>query len=282
MSTVSTKNFGQFLHERGLLDGAQLLHVLEQQKAASATLGDLAVASGALDPSAMLAIRNEQLRNGMDFGSAAVSLELLSEQQVAELDAQFEGKRTLMSRLLSENGYVDPTRLAQAEFEYFEDSMVRTLRLKLTLEQARHPRIAEISASVLQRLYERVMGSPLELGICGTVLPKSGGDRVWSQALHVGDETFSLAMQMTEGDALAVAAVVLGIELDEFDELAEDAVSEFLNIVIGHICGNLPASDDVRADPPKVTSAEEFGLASAETVVLECDGDEIVFHFALP
>ena len=135
---------------------------------------------------------------------------------------------------------------------------------------------------MLPRLYERVMGSPLEMSVSGATLPSTGGGRVWSQALHVEGETFTLAMQMPDADALSLAQVVLGIEVDDFDELAEDAVSEFLNIVIGHICGNLAVSGGVRADPPQVNSREEFRAGPSEAVVLECDGEEITFHFALP
>ena len=32
----------------------------------------------------------------------------------------------------------------------------------------------------------------------------------------------------------------------------------------------------------QVTPIEEFQLDSTEAVVLECDGDDIAFHFALP
>ena len=238
---MNTKSFGQFLHERGLIDGRQLLDVLEQQGRGDAV---------------------------------AVAVE--------DMDAPAAGRRALMSRLLIEGGHERQRDLAVAELEYAEQSMVRSLQLKLTLEHARSSRIAEIGSSVLQGLYKRVMGSSLELGVSGTDLPRSGGGRVWSQAVHIGDETYTLAMQMTDRDALGLAAVVLGIQLTEFDELAEDAVSEFLNIVIGHICGNLSASDGVRADPPRVTSIEEFNSGSSEAVVLECDGDDIVFHFALP
>jgi len=279
---MNTKSFSQFLHENGVIDGDQFLEVLEQGRSAVATLGDVAVAAGVIQPEVLATIRTEQLQRSVDFGTAAVSLGVLSEQQVEELQAQLGSARMLMSELLIANGYVDPARLAQAEQEYAEAARSRHLRLKLTLGQAGRPQITELSASVLQQLYERVMGSPLELAVCGSELPEWGGDRVWSQALHIGSETFTLAMQVTAEHALAIAVVVLGIQLEEFDELAEDAVSEFLNIVIGHICANLAAADRIRADPPKVTATADFDLGSAEAVVLECDGDDISFHFALP
>ena len=62
MHTLNTKSFSQFLHEKGMIDGDQLLQVLEQKKAASATLGDVAVDSGVLDQAAVASVRSEQLK----------------------------------------------------------------------------------------------------------------------------------------------------------------------------------------------------------------------------
>ena len=72
MHTVNTKRFGQFLHERGMIDGAQLLHLFEQQKATQQTLGEAAIDSCMLSSSAMASIRNEQLRQDVGFGPAAI------------------------------------------------------------------------------------------------------------------------------------------------------------------------------------------------------------------
>ena len=282
MISLHTRNFGQFLHERGLIDGGQLLDVLEQQRAASTTLGEVALDTGVLDDTDLSAIRSEQLRRNADFGSAAVALGLLREEQVVQLQDQLGGKQLLMTRLLVDSGYMSPRDVARAELEYHEESMIRTLQLNVTLEQSSCPRIAEVSASVLQRLFARVMGSPLEMRIIGTAWPEFGGARVWSQDVHVGGQSFTLAIQMTDEHAARIAAIVLDLGVKLTDDLVQDAVSEFLDILTGHISANLDADGGVTAEPPRVTSITRAASRSADAVVLECDGGDIVFHFALP
>lgn len=277
---MNTKLFGQFLLEKGYLDRNQLLHALKEQHSVNLRLGELAVATGLLSVADVDTIHFRQMCNDEPFGEAAIALGLLTRAQVVELLHRQTADRKLLGQILLAFGYVDEPTLHRALGEYAGQRAGEEAALRQVFADSGCADVAGTALSVMARVFRRTVGSRLSfhsLAVGRSVLP---GDPVWSQAIDLGEDRYVLGLQAAEADACVLAAAVLDMEVDELDELASDAVAEFLNIVTGHVCGNLDASGaDLRASPPTVQDAAAFLLDVHPDVVLRCDAGHVTFNY---
>ena len=282
---MNTKLFAQYLLERGLIDRDQMLEVIEEQRAVNAGTGDLAVTIGLLTEEDLQAIRAEQLRNDEPFGRTALSLGLLTQKQLDRLKShQRSSKKMLLSEILVARGYVDPDRLMATEQEFEKEDVVQSGKLEKLLAGAEHGEVVTVALSVLERLYRRVMGDSLRIQDAPTNPPLDGNERLWTQRIHADGASHVMALQMHESSALKISDVVLGAKILRLDALAEDAISEFLNIVVGHVCGRLNQRfDGVQAanTPPRLTCGAELMRDYPDAIVVRCDSGDVRFHFAV-
>lgn len=281
---MNTKLFAQYLLERGLIDREQMLEVIEEQQAVNAGAGEMAVTMGLLTPDDLQVIRAEQLRNDEPFGRTALSLDLLTQKQLDRLKAHERSKRKmLLSEILVARGYVDPDRLMATEQEFEQEDMIQSGKLEKLLAHADHGDVAAVALSVLERLYRRVMGDSLRIQDAPTRPPIDGNERLWTQQIQADGAVHVMALQMHESSALKISDVVLGAKVLRLDALAEDAISEFLNIVVGHVCGRLNQRfEGVQAanSPPRLTCGAELMRDYPDAIVLRCDSGDVRFHFA--
>ena len=277
---MNTKLFGQYLLERGVVDREQLLQALQEQQAADANMGDLAVAIGLLAVGDLHAIRLEQLRKDESFERAAQSLGLLTPSQCLELKDRQRSRKVLLSQILLSRGYADFDQLILAEYDYNQASIARSRELENLLARANYGEVASVAVSVLERVYPRLLGDTLRIQNATPEHPIQKGARAWTQQLVADSMVHVMGLQMDEASAVRIAEVVLGGALEGFDELAEDAVSEFLNIVLGHVCGNLNSTPGgVQTLPPRVMSGLELLRDYRDVIVLRCDSGDVQFHF---
>ena len=73
----------------------------------------------------------------------------------------------------------------------------------------------------------------------------------WCQEIKNGEDKYLLEIYADERTAALIATNMLGFEITKIDELTIDAVSEFLNMAVGHVCSKLrPVGDGVSTQPP--------------------------------
>ncbi|MBN1268243.1 MAG: chemotaxis protein CheX [Kiritimatiellae bacterium] len=71
----------------------------------------------------------------------------------------------------------------------------------------------------------------------------------------IGTPSFTFAMLLSEAHALSVASAIMGEAARALDEVALDAVSEFLNMAVGNACRRLSMTGRKFAmEPPSVTT----------------------------
>lgn len=279
---MNTKLFGQFLLEKGYVSREQLLHGLAEQRACSRTLGDLAVATGMLTIHDVDAIHLRQHTANEPFSQAAVTLGLLTEEQLAQLLHPQSAERLLLGQILLSFGYLTQQTLYEALAAHVTEREVDDSELLKHFRQSTLVDVGAACVSVLRSVFKKTMSAPVSFQPIPAVKAVSAGQTVWSQAITHGEDRFALALQFSNVEAMAVAEAVLGMPVESFDELAEDAVGEFLNILTGHVCGNLDGSRGrVSAEPPAAHRPDAYLRGAAPDIALLCTSDEMQFTYLL-
>jgi hypothetical protein len=279
---LNTKLFGQLLLEKGYVTREQLLTGLREQRRATSTLGDLAVAIGMLSVHEVDAIRLRQRSRSQSFGQAAVNLGLLTERQVADLLDPNSAERMLLGQILVAYGYLDEDRLQVALKAH---SGERGKGEPAPLSPVRKPDLSEIGltcVSVMGSMYRKTTGTPVS---CLSVPPAkavSSDQHVWSQAISQGEEPFILGLQINEEGACSIARAFLRMPMDAFDDLVQDSVGEFLNLVTGHVCGTL-GGPRVSLSPsaPAVQRPEDFLAKASPGLAVLCTGEGVRFTYII-
>lgn len=277
---MSTKLFGQFLLEKGYVTREQLLHGLAEQRRVAGTLGDLAVAVGMISVEQLESIHRRQESAGEPFSMAAVRLGLLTEPQIAKLLHPQSAERLLLGQILLAFRYLDRKSLDEALRAHATEKGEDDFTLVRAFRQSGLVEIGPICTSVMKSVFRESLGGPLSYQAIPSVKAVSAGQAVWSQGISQGPERFILALQAAGGEACVIARSILGTPVKECDELARDAVGEFLNLVTGHVCANLrDARSSAWATPPLVHRPETFLAGARPGVALLCTSDEIQFTY---
>jgi CheY-specific phosphatase CheX len=249
---MAAKFFGQFLLENGLIDSTQLLEALEYQRASNPVLGELAVARGWLAPAQAARINERQRAEDRPFGVLAEEMGLLDAAQVAELLDEQKRKRKLFGEILVERGVVTRAQLddALAAHHADRDDAARSLELGL----AGHPLadVANTAISACSRLFPRLLKSQCQFSSLldtGNSVPRCD---VLAQVRIDAARPLMVAAGCNQATAITIACGFLGIPAEECDaELAQDALGEFVNVLMGYIVKDvLPEDMDYRASPP--------------------------------
>lgn len=277
---MSTKLFGQFLLEKGYVTREQLLHGLAEQRAVTGTLGDLAVAVGMITMEQLEAIHRRQDSAGEPFSMAAVRLGHLSEPQIAQLLHPQSAERLLLGQILLAFGYLDKATLQDALKAHTTERDEDDFALMRAFRQSGLVEVGPTCTSVLRGVFKQSFGGGLSFQAIPPVKAVSAGQAVWSQGISQGEDRFILGLQMPADEARVVAGAVLGTAVKEFDDLARDAVGEFLNLVTGHVCANLRSTRvSTWATPPLVHRPETFLSGARPGVALLCTSEEIQFTY---
>jgi hypothetical protein len=113
--------FGEFLMEKGLVNDADLISALDQQQQSKMPLGQMAIEKGYMDSRALfkvLTAQRKKNRDKNDFGSLALEMGVLNQQQVNELIGLQNASRELLGDILVEKGILPPDKLVQILREY--------------------------------------------------------------------------------------------------------------------------------------------------------------------
>lgn len=257
---MAAKFLGQFLLEQGLIDRQQLLDALEAQRRSNPVLGELAQSIGMLDYIQAARINERQRREDKRFGDVAQEMGLLTAGQVDVLLEQQKRQRKLFGDILVEHGALSREQLDQAlEAQRVDrDEALQSLALGATYHAAGKPMTAaiEVCARLFPRLlktrcqFSSLVRSSDELAACEVTA------RIKVRARH----PLWVGLAADRKVAVAIASAFMSLPEEECDEaLAEDALGELVNVLMGYIVKDaFSEAHDYRVTPP------EFGVAATQ------------------
>jgi hypothetical protein len=231
---VSVKFFGQFLIEQGEIDAGQLREALERMQSRNRSLGDLAVAEGLLAPRDAERINAAQREVDRAFGELAVSMGLLSAEEVVEkLLARQREQRLPLGEALVELGHLSVTRLGALLDRFKVDqSPYHTGQIPLPSELA-GLRQAPLILDLLPRFCLRVARLHVKLG-------PARAQQIDPALLHRaalavrGPQRLELGLAADGEIGAALASGISGVAREALDPgLLVDGLGEFLNVLAG-------------------------------------------------
>lgn len=236
---MAVKFFGQFLVEHDAITGESLLHAIELQERTNLKLGEMAVALGFITQQDIEAAHAAQLSKDMKLGDLLVELGFISTDQLEDVISRQKATHLYIGEALVKVGALTPEKLEQHLESFKADQapyVVNHVELPDWLN-ATSP-TWEMTVDLTYKMITRVIGILFRPGRFVETSALSSNHMIAAMDLS-GDLNARYLLSVSTGIQKAIARALLKEEdVDgESEEILEDTVMEFVNI----ICGNVVA-----------------------------------------
>lgn len=234
---MAVKFFGQFLVEKGLITREQLLAALELQKATNLKFGEMALKMGLLTEEQIIRVHNAQHSDDQRFGDIAVRIGLLTEAQAQQVLVRQQDTYLYLGAALVQVRALDETALARHLEAFKLDQEPFVVEAVEIPPEIPHAKVWEAAADLTYKMLTRLANLPYRKEQCALVQEVPANDIIARMELS-GSLQATYLFSASQGVRAAIARTMLREEVDDSpDELLDDAVMEFVNVV----CGNLAA-----------------------------------------
>lgn len=233
--------FGNYLLEKNLIKPEELKMVLEEQKSVKVKLGILAIDAGYMNAGQVDKIHQLQTAKDKKFGELAIEAGYLTDSQLTELLNAQKKSNSLLGQVLLEKGLFSLEQYETVLSQYRVDSQLSSDELK-ALENNDVTQIAEIFLKTLADEQDQIPRQYFELFLrnivrfiddeirmeTATTVEAYRYDYLVTQGT-VGEHCFFSGFAATEAVLAQFAAIYAEEQLSEMNELAIDALGEFMN-----------------------------------------------------
>jgi CheY-specific phosphatase CheX len=261
---MAVKFFGQFLLEQRAVGQENLLKAIELQETTNLKFGATALAMGLISLTAFERVHDAQRLEDLKFGDMAIKLGILTEEQVNQVLIRQKNNHLYIGEALVRIGALSSEELKHYLDAFKEDQAPYVVDRIVVPAGLPHPQVWEICADLTFKLLLRVAGlstRPSVSQISDTL------DPVFLVAVmpFKGTVQGRYALGVTEATRLAIAKAILKEDSvdGESEEVLNDTVLEFVNIVCGNIAAKaaqLGVSFEI--DPPYTHFATAGPLAA--------------------
>lgn len=234
--------FGHYLLNRSLLTHEELSKALDIQKSVHVKFGVIAVDKGFLTSAQVDEVHEKQKQMDKRFGEIAVELGYLTEAQVEELISHQKQSHLYLAQALVDLNLMNMEQFSAALMDYkkayslsddqFED--IRNGNVDTLIDHILINQDAEVKdkysayLSLFAKNMIRFIDDQVYLELADEEAIEQGN---WLIHQKIdGDAPLFTAFNLPEDALLHIASVYAEEEITEVDELAKDAVSEFLNL----------------------------------------------------
>ena len=252
---MSNKFFGQFLLEKGVISKTQLLTAIDLQKASHFSLGQIAINKGYLTPEDAKRINFEQQRTDERFGALAVSMGLLKGKQVSELFITQQNSRKFFGEVLVEQEIVSKLMLIEYLEEHADLKKQSTLRLDGAIYSHQHGKLIADTINTAVRLFSRIVKIQVQVSdLIMEDVKVEEGQLAFSQSAEL-PEPIKIGFIMKKELIVTVANNFLDMDVSDNPAVYQDAVCEFLNIILGNSLAGHGESALTELAPPEINEA---------------------------
>lgn len=249
---MSNKFFGQYLLELGIINKHELLLAIDLQKASHLSLGEIAINKGYLTQGEATAINLEQQRTDERFGSLAVSMGHLISKQVSELFIMQQNLRKFFGEVLVEQNIVSKPVLLEHLEAHADLKRKSTLKLDSAVYAHKHGKFIADAISVAVRLFLRVAKTNIQVSNISTEdVDIKSVELAFSQETHIPDP-IKAGFIMEQALIQEVANHFLNFDIGNNPEVSQDAVCEFLNIILGNALASHCKEGVTSLSPPVI------------------------------
>lgn len=253
------KFFGQFLLERGAISREMLLSAMADRREITKPLCSLAIEKKCFSPEQLDELDEERRRTGRKFMTLAALRGAVTFGQLEMLNECPCESWQYLGEALANAGHL---RLVQLDRLYDEFGKERQRTQIVPIPELELARVArkEVVLPVLKITVDLFLHYARQLVRIVAVdrvrdLPEAT-THVFTQKV-LGHAAFCYVLALPAELALALAEFLVQEEFENVNETALDAVSEFLNIVVGNVCTQLGGdSSTSMTDPPQVMTRD--------------------------
>lgn len=233
--------FGSYLLEKKILKPEELRQVLAEQKAVKVKLGVLAIEAGLMNAAQVEQVHKLQAVKDRKFGELAIEAAYLNEDQLAMLLQAQKKSNVLLGQALIEKGLFSFEKYEDVLLQYRQDTGLSAAEIQ-ALKNSDLEKIAEIFLKDLPEEDKALIRDYFELFLKNIVRFVTGDFRL-EEAREITSYQYDYLVTQKIGDNFrlfsgfaATEAILAGFaslytqeELTALDEMARDALVEFLN-----------------------------------------------------
>ncbi len=235
--------FGEFLIERWVITREQLLEALELQEYRNLKFGSLAVRKGYLTEEDVKVINDYQRNEDMRFGDIAVMLGLLSPDQAQEIITYQKNNYLYLGEALLELGHVTEDVMDRELSIFREEQAPYGLDDLMAQGEIIGEELVPICLELTGKMFLRMVGIGLKIG--EGIFNAAGQQEPSFYHLSVsvplkGNIPINFVLSVSDDLAIIIASRLLGEDIkNEPQEVIEDSVKEFCNVVCGNVVAKL-------------------------------------------
>jgi hypothetical protein len=235
--------FGEFLIERWVITREQLLEALELQEYRNLKFGSLAVRKGYLTEEEVKVVNEYQRKEDMRFGDIAVMLGLLTPDQAQEIITYQKNNYLYLGEALLELGHVTEDVMDRELSIFREEQAPYGLDDLMAPGEILGEELVPICLELTSKMFSRMVGIGLKIGegILNTASRQDTGVYHLSVSMPMkGKVLIHFVLSVSDDLAMMMAASLLGEDIaSEPQEVIEDSVKEFCNVVCGNVVAKL-------------------------------------------
>ncbi|WP_432822838.1 chemotaxis protein CheX [Trichloromonas sp.] len=280
---MAVKFFGQFLLEKGAVGNKDLLKAIELQGTTNLKFGATALSMGLLSVDAFERIHDAQRIEDLMFGDMAVKLGILSEEQVKQVLTRQKNNHLYIGEALVRIGALNSEDLKKYLDAFKEDQAPYVVDRILIPPGVPNTNVWEIVADLTFKMLIRVGGLSARPGMCQITDGLDPSDLVAVMPFK-GSVSGRYLLNVSTNIRKELAKAILKEDNvdNEPQEVLDDTVMEFINIV----CGNVAAKAaqlglTFEIDPPYLVTGQAGRLMVGEGEaallfpVYAADGDTV-------
>ncbi len=259
---MAVKFFGQFLVGQGVVTSEALLHAIELQERTNLKVGEMALAMGYLTADDIERAHTAQQTKDLNFGDMLVELGILSTTQLQEVIARQKATHLYIGEALVKVGALTPAKLdaCLADFKADQAPYVAD-RIELPAGLPNQA-LWETTVDMTYKMITRVLGIQFRPGKCQEV-SQLGPHEMIAGMDFSGDANARYLLSVSGRLQRTIAKAVLKEDCVDHEpqEILEDAVMEFVNIVCGNVVAKASQSGTaLEITPPMTIHPPENGL----------------------
>ena len=261
---MGIKFFGHHLLDEGKLTAEQLSEAVDYQNSKNLSLGQIAVREKLLTAKEAELINNKQQTLDKPFGEIAISLGLLSEIDTDEILETQKQEKVYFGEVLILKGFMSEELMNKELNKFNQEQEEESIELNEDLDDIDQDAVIKNTIIVLKTLYTRVIHDHIKLVAINDKYKERSG-LIALQKMR-GNLNLDFAIQTEDSLSFAISKELLRTEFHEIDDIVQDIICEFANIVLGNIAVKFNEwSVDVDLTPPSIIPEEIFHMQEYNT-----------------
>ncbi len=262
--------FGEFLIDRWVVTRGQLIEALELQAYRNPRAGAIAVQKGLLTEQQVDEINQKQRSTDLRFIDLAISMGLLTREQADEILTFQKNNHLYLGEALLELGHVTEDILERELAIFREEQAAYELERVTVPAGVSQAQLLEIAVDLTRKMFERVVGIKVKVAegqLLGNSRPQAAHLTVCVPFRGLSEVRYLLSP--SSDVAVGIATAILREDATrESEQVVEDAVKEFCNIICGNTVAKMAQQGlNIEIEPPQSLPSIPTAEAGQQCVV---------------